>query len=96
MKFTNKIEAIKAVRNAGIPKVDFDNATSRYYITTITHGLKEAKDIVEAIMSLGVYIHMEKQRIEIERQIREFEEVREFEEGISLPAQAIKPTIDTW
>lgn len=54
MVYTNKIEAIKAVRAIGANVTLTKAEDGRVYLNPNNLGLKDAKDLVEAIMELGV------------------------------------------
>lgn len=54
MKFSSKIAAVMAVRNIGIPVIEYDSINKRHYIVGANHSLKECTEMVEAIMLLGV------------------------------------------
>lgn len=72
MPFANKIEAIKAVRSlkvtVGTPECTLIPNTDRYEIRVPAYnmlGLKDAKDLVEAIMDMGVKSYLEQQLSDI-------------------------------
>lgn len=71
MKFDNKIEAIKALRNIPRGTAEISIATGKPTLVVSGGGLgfKEAKDLVEAICEMGVQYHLSRQRNDI---LREF------------------------
>lgn len=59
----NQIEAIKAIRSLSVPKtpeVFVNDSGVQIIYKTSGIGLMEAKDLVEAIMALGVKCHLER------------------------------------
>lgn len=77
MKFYTKIEAIKALRNipcgeaslAPVPSID---GTFKIRITGGGLGLKEAKDLCEGIMEMGVRYHLEETKNSSKEIIRQY------------------------
>lgn len=54
MKFSSKIAAVMAVRDIGIPVIEYDEITGKHFIIGESRSVKECTEMVEAIMLLGV------------------------------------------
>lgn len=60
MKFANKVEAIKAIRaDHAATRVELNESTGKYELR-FGAGLREEKELVEAIMALGVREFLDK------------------------------------
>ena len=79
MKFNNLIEAVKAVREVAA-RVTIERDDSGHYVVRCGVGLKDSKDLAEAIMALGVRRFLEVQSKKTDEQL-----VRTYYDDLAKP-----------